>query len=82
MWSTLTSLALISATALAAPHEKQDGWKHDKLNHLAVRAGKHWFGTAADIPGTAEASDAAYLKILKEDFGEVTPANSMKVCTP
>ncbi len=49
------------------------------LNALAQRAGKLWFGTAADIPGTDETTDAAYLKLLKENFGEVTPANALKV---
>lgn len=70
MWSSLLLLGLCSGSALAHP---------PRLNNLAVKAGKLWFGTAADIPGTAETTDAAYLKLLKENFGEVTPANAMKV---
>lgn len=49
------------------------------LNALAQARGKQWFGTAADIPGTDETTDAAYLKILKSQFGEITPANALKV---
>jgi endo-1,4-beta-xylanase len=51
------------------------------LNDLAVAAGKLWFGTAADIPGTGEAADPAYQKVLNNThiFGEITPANGMKV---
>lgn len=51
------------------------------LNDLAKAAGKLWFGTAADIPGTDETTDEAYLAILTNphNFGEMTPANTMKV---
>ncbi|KAN0120215.1 glycoside hydrolase family 10 protein [Hyaloscypha variabilis] len=50
------------------------------LNSLAQGAGKLWFGTAADIPGTAEQTDPDYLRILENpgNFGEITPANIMK----
>lgn len=50
------------------------------LNDLAKEAGKLWFGTAADIPGTAETTDPDYLAILTDprNFGEMTPANTMK----
>ncbi|CAI7589643.1 unnamed protein product [Penicillium viridicatum] len=33
---------------------------------------------AADISGTDETTDAAYLKILRTQFGEITPANALK----
>lgn len=51
------------------------------LNELAQQHGKLWFGTAADIPGTNETSDAGYMAIVTNEkiFGELTPANMMKV---
>lgn len=51
------------------------------LNDAAKQAGKLWFGTAADIPGTDESSDKYYMKEFNNtnDFGEATPANIMKV---
>ena len=51
------------------------------LNELAQEHGKLWFGTAADIPGTNETSDLAYMAIATNEkiFGELTPANMMKV---
>jgi endo-1,4-beta-xylanase len=71
---------LLAGLSQAAPHQShsQPNGKID-LNALAQRAGKLWFGTAADIPGTAETTDQAYLKILQQNFGEITPANAMKV---
>lgn len=51
------------------------------LNDAAKAAGKLWFGTAADIPGTGEESDKYYMREFNNthDFGEATPANIMKV---
>lgn len=51
------------------------------MNDLAKEAGKLWFGTAADIPGTAETTDPDYLAVFTNphNFGEATPANTMKV---
>lgn len=51
------------------------------LNTLARLQGKKWFGTAADIPGTDEATDKDYMATLTDTliFGEITPANYMKV---
>ena len=50
------------------------------LNDAAKAAGKLWFGTAADIPGTGEAQDPYYIAEFNNihDFGEATPANIMK----
>lgn len=50
------------------------------LNDAAKAAGKLWFGTAADIPGTGEAEDPYYIAEFDNthDFGESTPANIMK----
>ncbi|TFY81949.1 hypothetical protein EWM64_g2067 [Hericium alpestre] len=48
-----------------------------KLNAAAVAAGKKYFGSATD---NNELSDTAYVNILKDgqQFGQITPANSMK----
>lgn len=53
------------------------------LNDAAKAAGKLWFGTAADIPGTGEAEDPYYMAEFNNthDFGGATPANIMKVRT-
>ena len=50
------------------------------LNDLAVAAGKLYFGTATDQPGTGEDTDYLYQEILNTTsiFGQVTPANYMK----
>lgn len=64
-----------TTTLLATATAKSYG-----LNDAAKAAGKLFFGTAADIPGTGEATDKFYLKEFnnKHDFGEATPANIMK----
>lgn len=51
------------------------------LNDYAKADGKLYFGTAADIPGTNETTDKYYLAELDNthDFGQLTPANAMKV---
>jgi endo-1,4-beta-xylanase len=50
------------------------------LNDAAKAAGKLWFGTAFDYPGTGEAQDPYYAAQFNNthDFGEATPANIMK----
>nr|AXR84851.1 endo-1,4-beta-D-xylanase A [Cladosporium sp.] len=45
------------------------------LNSLFVAKGKEYFGTCAD-PGTLSSSETA--DIIKADFGQITPENSMK----
>lgn len=81
---TFIPLALAFGLAASAP---SSGWGPPNpatappyLNDLARRAGKLWFGTAADIPGP-EQSDVEYMTILNDTniFGEITPANYMKV---
>ncbi|KAG9714384.1 glycoside hydrolase, partial [Aureobasidium melanogenum] len=44
------------------------------------QAGKLYFGTAADVPGTNETTDKYYRAELanRDDWGQVTPANAMK----
>ncbi|EPS25816.1 putative endo-beta-1,4-xylanase [Penicillium oxalicum 114-2] len=75
---TFMVAALLAGASQAAPHSPSGNGHNVDLNKLAQRRGLHWFGTAADIPGTAETTDAAYLKVLRKNFGEVTPANAMK----
>jgi endo-1,4-beta-xylanase len=52
-----------------------------QLNQLAKKAGLEYFGTASDIVSVA-ALNATYAKILSDtkEFGQLTPANGMKVC--
>lgn len=53
-----------------------------QLNHLAKAAGKLYFGTATDNPElSGNATNAKYVSILSDtsEFGQITPANSMKV---
>lgn len=77
MRSFVAITALLAGLTQAAP--KHPDRNNYNLNALAQAQGKQWFGTAADIPGTDETTDAAYLKILKNQFGEITPANALKV---
>lgn len=52
-----------------------------QLNQLAKKAGKLYFGTATD---NGELSNSTYVKILDntKEFGQLTPANGMKVTFP
>lgn len=80
MRAIIGTTALLAGLSQAAPHQSHSRSNGNvDLNALAQRAGKLWFGTAADIPGTAETTDTAYLKVLQQNFGEMTPANAMKV---
>ncbi|KAJ5726582.1 Endo-1-4-beta-xylanase D [Penicillium malachiteum] len=74
---SLAITALLVGASQGAPHAPINNGNVD-LNRLAQLQHKLWFGSAADIPGTAETTDTAYLKLLKSNFGEVTPANAMK----
>ncbi|KAM5537223.1 hypothetical protein V8D89_009156 [Ganoderma adspersum] len=69
---TPTSTPAAPPTSTGAPAPSGSG-----LNSLAQAAGKKYFGTATD---NGELSDAAYTAILdnKAEFGQITPANSMK----
>lgn len=73
---SLTATALLAGLATAAPSSNKNNVNLDKI---ARRNGMLWFGTAADIPGTSETTDRPYLKILQKQFGEMTPANALKV---
>jgi hypothetical protein len=70
MRSSLSVLALAAAPLASA-----------QLNSLAKKAGLEYFGTASDIVSVA-ALNATYAKILSDtrEFGQLTPANGMKVC--
>jgi len=50
------------------------------LNDLARAAGKLWFGSSTDQPGTGEDDNILYQTILNDTdiFGQITPANYMK----
>ncbi|KAJ5618982.1 endo-1-4-beta-xylanase [Penicillium lagena] len=76
MRSYLAITALLASLTQAVPH-LGDQIPID-LNALAHHRDKLWFGTAADIPGTSESTDYAYLNVLRKNFGEMTPANAMK----
>ena len=83
---SIQSMAAVAASVLAvtaAPIEERaysvaNGPPY--LNQIAQANGKLWFGTAADIPGP-EQNNVEYMTILNDTkiFGEVTPANYMKV---
>jgi endo-1,4-beta-xylanase len=64
--STALLLSLASASAYA-----------DGLNARAKGAGKLYFGSAVD---NGDLSDSQYLPVLRntQDFGQITPANTMK----
>ncbi|OHE92047.1 glycosyl hydrolase family 10 [Colletotrichum orchidophilum] len=63
-FSTLAAAGLLASGVSAA-----------SLNELAVAAGKKYFGAASD---NSELSDTAYVAILKEMFGQITPGNGQK----
>lgn len=73
---SFAATTFIAGLATAAPSSNQN---NVNLNRIAERNGRLWFGTAADIPGTAETTDKAYLQVLRKQFGEMTPANALKV---
>jgi endo-1,4-beta-xylanase len=73
---SLAATTLLAGLVTAAPSSNKNNANLDKI---ARRNGMLWFGTAADIPGTSETTDKHYLKILREQFGEMTPANALKV---
>jgi len=81
MHSSLATVLVALTFCLTVMSAPQPPTPPPYLNSLAQGAGKLWFGTAADIPGTAEQTDPDYLRILENpgNFGEITPANIMKV---
>jgi endo-1,4-beta-xylanase len=74
---SLAATTLLAGLATAAPSSNNNN--NVNLDKIARRNGMLWFGTAADIPGTSETTDKSYLKVLQKQFGEMTPANALKV---
>lgn len=74
--TTSSSSTATQSTTLLATATGSKG-----LDDYARKAGKLYFGTAADIPGTNETTDKYYRAELanRDDWGQVTPANAMKV---
>jgi endo-1,4-beta-xylanase len=78
-------VSLKTATAITQPNKRTEPPTSSPtgppyLNHLAQDHHKIWFGTAADIPGP-EQDDVGYMTVLNDTkiFGQLTPANYMKV---
>jgi GH35 family endo-1,4-beta-xylanase len=71
--------ALAAGGAVAAPFAALDKRAPAGLNAAAIAAGKLYFGTAVD---NGDLNDQTYKSILANtnDFGQITPANSMKWC--
>ncbi|PAV16689.1 glycoside hydrolase family 10 [Pyrrhoderma noxium] len=75
---TASTVAPSSTTSASSPGSTSgSGSSGSGLNTLAKAAGKLYFGSATD---NSELSDTAYVAILKNnaEFGQITPANSMK----
>ncbi|KAF1945546.1 endo-1,4-beta-xylanase-like protein A precursor [Clathrospora elynae] len=70
----LSASALVSAAPFAEPilDERQAA---QSINDAIIKKGRKYFGTCAD-PGRL--NDAKNAAILKADFGQITPENSMK----
>ncbi|KAI1474670.1 glycoside hydrolase family 10 protein [Daldinia sp. EC12] len=74
--STSEQVSSSSTTNSAAPTSTQGGGSSsDSIDELFKAKGKLYFGTAADSGTLSKPQNAA---IIKKDFGQVTPENSMK----
>jgi endo-1,4-beta-xylanase len=74
--STVQTSAAASAKApVSTTNKASSSQPSDSLNKLFQAKGKKYFGTAADQGTLGNAQTAA---IVKADFGQVTPENSMK----
>jgi len=78
--SLLSAAALVQAFPMAEPEPVFDEWvnlakREESLNDKFVAKGKKYFGTCSDQGRLNSGSNAA---VIKADFGQVTPENSMK----
>ncbi|KAG8628097.1 hypothetical protein KVT40_003970 [Elsinoe batatas] len=80
MFKLFTYALLASAPLVTDALPNQDRHSQKGLDQLSKKAGKLYFGTAADIPGTGELQDKYYMQQYNntKDFGQTTPANAMK----
>lgn len=80
----VSSTSVPTSTSSSAPTPSCSGYFEPLaapyLNDLAQAAGKLWFGSATDQPGTGEDTNILYQEILNDThiFGQITPANMMK----
>lgn len=66
---------LAAGSALAAPYTIFERQSSTSINDAFVAAGKTYWGTCADAGTLSETQNA---DIIKADFGQLTPENSMK----
>ena len=79
-WPSATASAPSSPASSASCQGYFEPLAAPYLNDLAQAAGKLYFGSATDQPGTGEDTNILYQEILNNThiFGQVTPANYMK----
>lgn len=68
-------LLLAPLSALAAPAELVERQSHASIDQLIKAKGKLYFGTCADQRTLSNSQNAG---VIKPDFGQLTPENSMK----
>ncbi|KAK8050063.1 glycoside hydrolase family 10 protein [Apiospora phragmitis] len=68
-------LLLAPLSALAAPAELAERQSHPSIDQLIKAKGKLYFGTCADQRTLSNSQNAG---VIKPDFGQLTPENSMK----
>ncbi len=73
----LRALLLAGAAAAVVTAQNETGSQPEGLHSLMVKAGKMYFGTAADVNSF---NDTQYMAIMsnKNDFGMITTENSNK----
>ncbi|KAF2276405.1 endo-1,4-beta-xylanase-like protein A precursor [Westerdykella ornata] len=71
----LSAAALAAAAPVAEPEEVFSRQAAESIHEAMVAKGKQYFGTCADQGRLSQGSNAA---IVKANFGQVTPENSLK----